>query len=165
MFFSAAALNCSGDGWDAVRKKGSAGDWNTEPIPPNSVSTLSNLEKLSRKQNGLCAFCRKPFGPLLPPTRDHIHKLVNGGSNHAKNLRLLCRGCHDVRHNLEMLCKFRSPLKEWVYIWIIGLIATDSIPEWFQEIRCLRSIPYWTSGYKIKIRSAFNQVHNRCAGQ
>lgn len=110
------------------------------------ANALSKKEKILIRQGKRCLFCKRNFSDGLVPTMDHVRKIVNGGTGVAENLRLLCRDCHDVRHDLEHLGRFRSPLRQWVFVWILHLIAAGKVPAWFRDNKTLRKIAYWSDG-------------------
>lgn len=53
-------------------------------------------DALYTKQRGHCNWCRFWF-PKEQLTIDHIIKVTEGGDNKFRNLRLLCKTCHEIK--------------------------------------------------------------------
>lgn len=53
-----------------------------------------------------CIWCGRPFGPLVPPTREHVVPRVKGGPSWLENEVAACRRCNADRGH-------RSPV-EWL---------------------------------------------------
>jgi 5-methylcytosine-specific restriction endonuclease McrA len=55
--------------------------------------TVEDVNWLRRKQRGVCAYCPARLVPGNEEV-DHIQAVVRGGSNHRRNLQLLCVPCN-----------------------------------------------------------------------
>jgi hypothetical protein len=57
----------------------------------------SRLEEAVTRQGGRCLWCGRAFGPLVPPTTDHLVPRVKGGPSWAENEVAACRRCNGQR--------------------------------------------------------------------
>jgi len=55
------------------------------------------LARAVRREGGACVWCRRPFGPLVPPTTDHLVPRVRGGPSWFENEVAACRRCNAAR--------------------------------------------------------------------
>jgi 5-methylcytosine-specific restriction endonuclease McrA len=71
------------------------------------VYTPEDIQRIYRLQKGRCAYCRKNLGTEFE--RDHIVPLSKGGTNHARNIQILCRfGCNQSKHSRDPIEFARS---------------------------------------------------------
>jgi hypothetical protein len=68
--------------------------------------TASDIKNLRRLQRDRCAACRVKLGKKLHV--DHIQSLISGGSNHPKNLQLLCGPCNSSKRAKDPIAFFQS---------------------------------------------------------
>ena len=62
-----------------------------DDIPQNA------LVLLVQQQGGRCIGCSRKFGTSLPPTRDHIIPLSEGGVHSMANLQAMCASCNSSK--------------------------------------------------------------------
>ncbi|WP_298806145.1 HNH endonuclease [uncultured Pseudokineococcus sp.] len=55
------------------------------------------MARAVEREGGTCAWCRRPFGPLVPPTTDHLVPRVRGGPSWLENEVAACRRCNAQR--------------------------------------------------------------------
>src|ERR1700688_4858023 len=62
-------------------------------------------------QNGRCIYCNVRFTKRVPPTKDHLLAIADGGANWGLNILMACRSCHSRRCDLPFrtYCKLLSP--------------------------------------------------------
>ncbi|SHH64403.1 HNH endonuclease [Jatrophihabitans endophyticus] len=53
-----------------------------------------------RRDGGTCVWCGRLFGPLVPPTTEHLVPRVKGGPSWAENEVAACRRCNAQRGHL-----------------------------------------------------------------
>ena len=61
---------------------------------------VDRLQDAVRDQGGRCFWCRRLFGPLVPPTTDHVVPRVKGGPSWRENEVAACRRCNAERGHL-----------------------------------------------------------------
>jgi len=66
----------------ASRKRGAEGQF-----------TAADIQRIFKLQSGRCAYCRIKL-KLSKVSRDHIVSLAKGGTNHPRNLQVLCPLCN-----------------------------------------------------------------------
>lgn len=54
----------------------------------------SEWQAILERFDNRCAYCRKPFGSDVRPTRDHVVPIVMGGTNEASNIVPACLSCN-----------------------------------------------------------------------
>lgn len=69
-------------------------------------------KKIRETKGGICEDCGRLNGPIdKPDERLQIHHKIprwKGGTNEIKNLRLLCKDCHDAAHRKYYKEKLRD---------------------------------------------------------
>lgn len=72
---------------------------------PRKRSPKSPIGRLIARDGLLCHWCKNLCDPTLSstadryPTRDHLIRQADGGSNRLENLVLACRKCNNGRHS------------------------------------------------------------------
>jgi 5-methylcytosine-specific restriction endonuclease McrA len=71
------------------------------------------IEDILELQNRRCIYCNKKFTGRVPPTRDHLFAVVDGGSNWGLNIMMACRSCNSRRCDIPFrtYCKLLSPMQ------------------------------------------------------
>ena len=60
--------------------------------------TLLQWEKVKKKQNYICLYCRKKE-PEIKLTIDHIIPITKGGKHSIENIQALCSSCNSKKNN------------------------------------------------------------------
>ncbi len=64
---------------------------------PNQVSRSERLRLAVERDGAHCVWCGRAFGPLVPPTREHLVPRVKGGPSWLENEVAACRRCNAER--------------------------------------------------------------------
>lgn len=62
--------------------------------------TLQEIREILTLQEGRCIYCNVQFSGEIPPTKDHLLALVDGGAHWALNIVLSCRSCNSRRSDI-----------------------------------------------------------------
>lgn len=68
-----------------------------EPSAGDAEPRAARLARAVQREGGACVWCRRPFGPLVPPTTDHLVPRVRGGPSWLENEVAACRRCNAQR--------------------------------------------------------------------
>ncbi len=66
-------------------------------MQPPSPDRQQRLLLLLGRDAATCVWCGRPFGPLVPPTTEHVVPRAKGGPSWIENELLACRRCNGER--------------------------------------------------------------------
>lgn len=75
------------------------------------MDRAARLTLAVERQDGCCLWCGRRFGPLIPPTTEHLVPRVKGGPSIAANEAAACRRCNADRGHrgpVEWLAECRN---------------------------------------------------------
>ncbi|GIG34903.1 HNH endonuclease [Cellulomonas pakistanensis] len=64
---------------------------------PRRAPRAERLRLAVERDGARCVWCGRAFGPLVPPTRDHLVPRVKGGPSWLENEVPACRRCNAER--------------------------------------------------------------------
>ena len=67
------------------------------PAPGDAEPRAARLSRAVEREGGACVWCRRPFGPLVLATTDHLVPRVRGGPSWLENEVAACRRCNGQR--------------------------------------------------------------------
>jgi 5-methylcytosine-specific restriction endonuclease McrA len=70
------------------------------------LARADRLDAVLERDGATCAWCGRTFGPLVPPTTDHVIPRLKGGPSWLENEVAACRRCNSGRGH-------RSPV-DWL---------------------------------------------------
>lgn len=63
---------------------------------------LPKFTRLKIAQNNLCYYCEREFGKgKRKPTREHLHRICDGGDASGDNIVLACEYCNSAREDVS----------------------------------------------------------------
>ena len=68
-----------------------------DPHDQRQTSRSERLRLAVERDGARCVWCGRAFGPLVPPTRDHLVPRVKGGPSWLENEVAACRRCNAER--------------------------------------------------------------------
>lgn len=68
-----------------------------EAVSANQPDRVQRLHLALQRDGATCIWCGRPFGPLVPPTTEHLVPRVKGGPSWSENEVAACRRCNGER--------------------------------------------------------------------
>ena len=80
------------------------------PSSPRSPDRATRRALARRRDGDTCVWCGRGFGPLVPPTTDHLVPRAKGGPSWLENEVMACRRCNGARGHLGPAAWFEECL-------------------------------------------------------
>lgn len=95
--------------------------WNVRPGDVSRSVAAKQLKALMKKYNGICQYCFKKI-PAGLQTREHIKRLIDGGTSDISNLTLACSSCNSENNAIqEDIVRITKSIQECIERQIKGL--------------------------------------------
>lgn len=66
------------------------------------MTQIPKVTRLKIAQNNLCYYCERKFGKKKrKPTREHLHRICDGGDASGDNIVLACEYCNNAREDVN----------------------------------------------------------------